>query len=108
MSIQDSQHAGDSDTELLDKQDSQTKEPPMYKVIMWNDDYTPMDFVVAVLVRIFEKETHEAEQIMLAVHKAGRGVAGVYTHEVAETKVQKALSVAKEQEFPFRMTIEAQ
>src|SRR3546814_11872357 len=70
------------------------KKPAMYKVIMLNDDYTPMEFVVMVLERFFNKNHTEATQIMLTVHKKGVGICGVYSYEVAETKVQQALGIA--------------
>jgi len=76
--------------------------PPRYKVILFNDDYTPMDFVVAILERIFGKGPSEATQIMLRIHNSGLGVAGVYVLEVAETKVALVHRAAEERGYPLR------
>lgn len=80
--------------------------PQLYKVLFHNDHYTTMEFVVWVLVSVFNKSEADAVQIMLAVHQNGIGVAGVYTHEVAETKVSKTNELAKEHEFPLKLSIE--
>ena len=82
------------------------KEPELYRVIMWNDDYTTMDFVVEVLNDIFHKRYEEAVEIMLAIHEKGKGVCGAYTYEIAETKVQQTLKRARAREFPLRVTME--
>ena len=82
------------------------KEPHQYKVIMWNDDFTTMEFVVDVLVSIFHKDEITAQALMLDVHKKGKAVVGKYPYDIAVTKVKTALSRAKEQGFPFRMTLE--
>lgn len=82
------------------------KKPKQYKVVMYNDDYTSMEFVVEVLVRIFTKKLEEAEKIMLDVHKKGRGIAGIYSYDIAMTKTNIALSWAKEEGFPFKLTVE--
>lgn len=82
------------------------KEPHQYKVIMWNDDFTTMEFVVDVLVSIFHKDEITAQALMLDVHKKGKAVVGKYPYDIAATKVKAALSRAKEQGFPFRMTLE--
>ena len=76
--------------------------PPRYKVILFNDDYTPMEFVVAILERIFGKGPSEATQIMLCIHNSGLGVAGVYVLEVAETKVALVHRAAEERSYPLR------
>ncbi len=76
--------------------------PPRFKVILFNDDYTPMEFVVGILERVFKKGPSEATQIMLAVHKSGRGLAGVYVLEVAETKVAAVHRMAEERGYPLR------
>lgn len=83
-----------------------TKKPSMYKVILLNDDYTPMDFVVDVLERIFNKPYEEATQIMLHVHRRGVGVCGVYTFEVAETKVNQVVEYARRHQHPLQCTLE--
>ncbi len=82
------------------------KEPEQYNVIMLNDDFTTMEFVVEVLVDIFRKDHATAETLMLTVHKSGRAVIGKYPYDIAATRVKKALARAAEQGFPFRMTIE--
>ncbi len=83
-----------------------TKKPSMYKVILLNDDYTPMDFVIHVLERIFNKPYEEATQIMLHVHRRGVGVCGVYTFEVAETKVNQVVEFARRHQHPLQCTLE--
>ncbi|WP_457597088.1 ATP-dependent Clp protease adaptor ClpS [Hydrogenimonas sp.] len=82
------------------------EEPEFYNVIMWNDDYTTMDFVVEVLADIFHKSYEEAVEIMLTIHEKGKGVCGTYTYEIAETKVQQTLKRARANEFPLRVTME--
>ncbi|HYQ47427.1 MAG TPA: ATP-dependent Clp protease adapter ClpS [Thermodesulfovibrionales bacterium] len=82
------------------------KKPPLYRVFLLNDDYTTMDFVVSVLERVFHKKTVEATQIMLHVHKNGKGLAGTYPREIAETKIATVHTLAQENEFPLRCTME--
>lgn len=82
------------------------KPPQMYKVVLHNDDYTTMEFVVEVLQLVFHKSPAEATQIMLYVHRNGFGVAGVYSYEVAETKATLVESMARRREFPLRCTVE--
>lgn len=82
------------------------KKPRMYKVMLLNDDYTPMDFVVVVLERFFRKSREQAVQIMLTVHNRGSGVCGVFSFEVAETKVQQVLNYAQENQHPLQCTME--
>ena len=91
---------------VLDKQREELKEPPKYRVILHNDDFTPMDFVVAILVQVFHHEQTRAVRIMLDVHTKGQGLAGIFTREIAETKQAKALAYAKQHEHPFEVTIE--
>ena len=81
-------------------------EPPMYKVLLLNDDYTTMDFVIAVLVQVFGKTAEDATRIMLDVHRRGAGVCGVYPFEVAETKVDTVHSLARGNGFPLKCTME--
>ena len=88
------------------KTKQELKKPPLYHVFLMNDDYTTMDFVVHVLERIFNKSTVEATQIMLHVHKNGKGLAGTYTRQIAETKIGAVHSLAREQEFPLRCSME--
>ena len=85
---------------------AKTKRPSMYKVLMLNDDYTPMEFVVHVLERFFSKSREEATQVMLHVHRRGVGVCGVYTYEVAETKVNQVTEFARRNQHPLRCTLE--
>lgn len=83
-----------------------TKKPSMYKVLLLNDDYTPMEFVVHILEGVFHKATEEATQIMLHVHQKGVGVCGVYTYEVAESKVAQVVDIARRNEHPLQCTME--
>ncbi|SOB57798.1 regulatory protein for ClpA substrate specificity [Pseudodesulfovibrio profundus] len=94
------------DSELLDKQD--VREPRKYKVLLHNDDYTTMDFVVEVLMRVFRKNEAQATAIMLAVHNQGYGVCGLYTAEVAETKVDLVHRLAKSAGFPLKCSMEGE
>ena len=96
------------ETNIVTKQKNQVKikKPKQYKVVMYNDDYTTMEFVIAVLVNVFNKKLIEAEKIMLDVHERGKGVAGIYSHDIAITKVYTAMSMAKENGFPFKLTVE--
>lgn len=82
------------------------REPKHYKVIMHNDDFTTMEFVVGILVDIFHKDEAEAERLMLLVHEAGKAAVGSYPYDIAVSKVQTASARAKAEGFPFRMTIE--
>ena len=88
------------------KTSRKVKKPKLYKVLMHNDDYTTRDFVVWVLQSIFHKNENDAVRIMMHVHTTGMGVAGIYTKEVAETKVSKAERLAREHEYPLRLTME--
>jgi len=83
-----------------------TKRPPMYKVLLLNDDFTPMEFVVMVLERIFGLNHAQAFEIMLTVHKKGLAVVGVFTHEIAETKVAQVLDAARQHQHPLQCTME--
>ena len=82
------------------------KEPPLYRVVLLNDDYTPMEFVVSVLESIFGMERTRATHVMLEVHTRGKGVCGVYNYEIAETKVAQVMSVAKQHQHPLLCTME--
>jgi ATP-dependent Clp protease adaptor protein ClpS len=84
----------------------QKKEPTLYKVVLLNDDYTTMEFVILVLETVFDRSPAEAYQIMMHVHVNGRGIAGVYTWEVAETKAEKVVSLARESGFPLKAVTE--
>ena len=82
------------------------KKPKDYKVVMYNDDYTTMEFVINILVSVFNKKLMEAEKIMLDVHEKGKGLAGIYSHDIAITKVSTSMAMAKEKGFPFKLTVE--
>lgn len=82
------------------------REPKHFRVIMHNDDFTSMEFVVEILIDIFKKDTLEAERLMLMVHESGRAAVGTYPYDIAATKVNNALARAKAEGFPFRMTLE--
>ncbi|MCG8588943.1 MAG: ATP-dependent Clp protease adaptor ClpS [Proteobacteria bacterium] len=84
----------------------QVSRPPRFKVLLYNDDYTPMEFVVSLLEQVFGKGPSEATQIMLAIHRGGHGVAGVYVLEVAETKVARVHKLAEERGYPLRAGVE--
>jgi ATP-dependent Clp protease adaptor protein ClpS len=91
---------------LVTETKKKLKRPPLYKVLLHNDDYTTKEFVVQVLQYVFHKEQTEAVQIMLHVHKKGIGVAGVYTYEIAETKVAVVESLARQHEYPLKCSME--
>ena len=88
------------------KERTRTKKPPMYKVLLHNDDYTTKEFVVMVLQAVFHKSESDAVRIMMHVHSNGIGVAGVYTYEVAETKVAKTVQLAQSYEYPLQCSLE--
>ena len=92
--------------ELEDRVEDELARPPMYKVLLHNDDYTTMEFVVEVLQKVFHKTTAEATRIMLLVHKTGSGVCGVFTEDVAETKVEIVHHLARKSGFPLRCSME--
>ncbi len=83
-----------------------TAEPKLYKVLLLNDDYSSMEFVVDILMTIFHKTYAEAEKIMIQIHKSDKGLCGVYTYEVAETKVAQVSKIAREQGFPLKAIME--
>jgi ATP-dependent Clp protease adaptor protein ClpS len=91
---------------ILERKEQALKPPAMYKVVLLNDDYTPMEFVVHVLERFFSKSREEATQIMLHVHRRGVGICGVFTYEVAETKVTQVTEFARRNQHPLRCTLE--
>lgn len=97
---------GDSQTGTLTKTRPKVKEPSMYKVVLLNDDFTPMDFVVQILRKFFHKSDPEATNIMLQVHHQGAGVAGVFSHEVAETKVYLVSEFARQNQHPLKCIME--
>ncbi len=106
MSEDKKNNNGGSNTGVVVRTRPKTKKPSLYKVLMLNDDYTPMEFVVSVLERIFNKDHEEATQIMLHVHQRGVGVCGVFTYEIAETKVNQVMEFARRQQHPLQCTLE--
>lgn len=96
----------EGETGVAVKSKPKTKKPSLYKVLLLNDDFTPMDFVVQVLETYFGKNREEATRIMLHVHRRGVGLAGVYTYEVAETKVGLVMTAARRQQHPLQCTME--
>jgi ATP-dependent Clp protease adaptor protein ClpS len=92
--------------EVLERTKQETKKPELFKVLLLNDDYTTMDFVVEILENVFNKLPAEAYRIMMAVHTQGQGLCGVYPFEVAETKVATVVDLARGQGFPLRATME--
>ncbi|WP_135209647.1 ATP-dependent Clp protease adapter ClpS [Vitreimonas flagellata] len=97
---------GGADGRVGAKTLTRTKKPSLYRVLLLNDDYTPMEFVIYVLERFFQKNRDEATTIMLHVHQNGVGVCGVFTYEVAETKVAQVLDLARRHEHPLQCTME--
>lgn len=96
----------DNDTSVVVETKPRTKRPPLYKVLLLNDDYTPMEFVVAVLERFFHMSHAQAFEIMLTVHKKGVAVVGVFSHEIAETKVTQVMDFARQHQHPLQCTME--
>ncbi|NLZ17518.1 MAG: ATP-dependent Clp protease adapter ClpS [Desulfobulbaceae bacterium] len=92
------------ETGTISRQELQ--EPPLYRVLLHNDDYTTMEFVIMILERVFDKNNEEATRIMLNVHHEGVGLAGLYTREIAETKVVTVHRLAKKNQFPLRCSLE--
>ena len=95
-----------TDGQLLERTRQETKKPELFKVLLLNDDYTTMEFVVEILEGVFHKQPAEAYRIMMAVHTQGKGLCGVYPHEVAETKVATVIDRAREQGFPLLAAME--
>ena len=93
-------------TGIVTKTRPKTKKPSMYRVLLLNDDYTPMEFVVHILERFFSKTREEATRIMLHVHRRGVGICGVYTYEVAETKVTQVMDFARKHQHPLQCVME--
>lgn len=96
----------DEDTQVLTETEHEVRRPPFFKVILHNDDYTTMDFVIYVLRSVFRLAEGDALRIMLQVHHNGIGVAGVYPYEIAETRAHKAMSLARANEYPLLCTVE--
>lgn len=102
------QHPGndDDDTLLLERTRPKLKKPPLYKVILLNDDYTPMEFVVGILESVFGMDRSSATRVMLEVHTKGKGICGIFTYEIAETKVAQVMGIAEQQQHPLLCTME--
>ncbi|MGH8583748.1 MAG: ATP-dependent Clp protease adapter ClpS [Gammaproteobacteria bacterium] len=94
------------DSLVLQEARPKLKRPPVYKVVLLNDDFTPMDFVVHVLEQFFHKNREDATRIMIEVHTLGRGICGVFTHEIAETKVAQVNAYSREHKHPLLCTLE--
>jgi ATP-dependent Clp protease adaptor protein ClpS len=93
---------------VLERTREKEARPPRFKVVLYNDDYTPMQFVVNLLETVFRKSPVEANALMLQIHRGGSGIAGVFTHEVAETKVSQVHKLAEERSYPLRAGVEAE
>lgn len=103
----DAPKRGETDGELMIAEpETRVKRPPMYQVILLNDDYTPMDFVVSVLEQIFRKAQQDAMELMLAVHEKGAATVAIYTRDVAETKVDEVINYARINEYPLQCIME--
>ena len=102
----DSSNPNKGQIQTIQRPKTNTKKPAMYRVILLNDDYTPMDFVIQVLRKFFKKSEVEATQIMLQVHHQGAGLAGVYTHELAETKVFQVNNFSRKNQHPLKCIME--
>jgi ATP-dependent Clp protease adaptor protein ClpS len=96
------------DSEVLTEQETKLEKPRLFKVLLHNDDFTTMDFVVFILQYVFNRSDAEAITTMLKVHREGVGVAGIYPYEVAKTKAEKTVNLAKAREFPLLCTVEAE
>ena len=106
MSEKDNGSEDYSDTSVIAKNRPKVKRPPLYKVLLLNDDFTPMEFVVHVLEKFFSINHESAVQIMLAVHKEGVAVVGIYSHEIAETKVTQVMDYSRKNQHPLQCTME--
>ena len=102
----DPRRGDDTGTHIITKTRPKTKRPSLYKVLLLNDDYTPMEFVVLVLQRYFSMDIEDATRTMLQVHQQGVAVCGVFTYEVAETKVTQVIDFARENQHPLQCTLE--
>ncbi|HXE81205.1 MAG TPA: ATP-dependent Clp protease adapter ClpS [Vicinamibacterales bacterium] len=96
----------DTGSEVVERTRTRTRQPPMWKVVLLNDDYTPMEFVVYLLESVFDKAPAEAYRIMMLVHTQGRGLCGVYPYEIAETRAAKTEELARAAGYPLKAIIE--
>lgn len=106
MAQKPDESAGDSGTAVISESKTKTKTPPLYRVILMNDDYTPMDFVIHVLQKFFLKDMQEATKIMLSVHQKGYGICGTFTYEIAETKTYQVNQYARQNRHPLKCVME--
>ena len=97
---------GKEQSQLKERQRIDIKEPRRYKVIIYNDDFTTMEFVVMILIQVFFKSEEEAQALMLQVHHSDKAVVGIYSYDIAVSKANKATSMAREQGYPLRLTVE--
>lgn len=104
--MSDEAPTGSMQSETLESPKIKVATPSMYKVIMWNDDHTPMDFVVDILKRFFSKTHDEATEIMFEIHQKGSSICGIFTYEIAETKVTQVMDLARQKQYPLQCTIE--
>lgn len=95
-----------TNVKIVEKNKVKVKKPKHFKVIMHNDDFTTMEFVVAVLITVFNKTVEESNKIMMGIHKNGMGIAGIYPYDIAVSKMSKAMILAKNEDFPFKVTME--
>lgn len=93
-------------TAVLEREDTQTRRPPLYQVLLLNDDFTPMEFVILVLEQIFRMDHERATRIMLEVHNEGRGICGIYTRDIAASKVEQVTNLAREHQHPLVCVME--
>ena len=93
-------------SQLRERQRTDLRDPRRYKVIIYNDDFTTMEFVVMILVQVFLKSEEEAQTLMLQVHHSDKAVVGIYSYDIAVSKVRKATTMAREQGYPLRLTVE--
>lgn len=95
-----------SNTAVKPKTETQVKKPSLYKVLLLNDDYSPMDFVIEILMKFFKKTSLEASEIMMEVHEKGSGLAGLYSRDIAETKAHQVVQYARKSKFPLQCEVE--
>ncbi|THB67408.1 MAG: ATP-dependent Clp protease adapter ClpS [Spirochaetaceae bacterium] len=98
--------SADHASSVKEKSSEKVKEPDMYQVILHNDDFTTMEFVIEVLMKVFHQTMNQATQIMLSVHERGQGRVGVYTYDIASTKAQQAMTIARKRQYPLKVTVE--
>ena len=94
----------ETSSNIKERQNTNISEPRRFKVIIYNDDFTTMEFVVKVLRVVFFKQEAEAERLMMAVHKSGQAIVGIYTYDIAKSKVRKAVNMARSENYPLRLT----